>query len=470
MKKLSLSLLAMYLFFQSFGQFSDVGSATGSGGTYNLTPSATCGWQVGAIWCNGTAAALPQFIDFTHGFTLSWYGKITPGPYNAADGYCAVFGTHITTSSIGNSNAYLGYYDIQGGPYIGAFHTNSIGVEFDFFNNYYDPYLSDQDLTPYTDHTQISFDGDPGSGTPVAGPVPVFPSGATLKDGAFHYYVINWDCSAHIFSVYVDGVLRLSTNFDPVARFGSAAAATAVQWGFTAGTGAYCADQVLTQITLNNTYCCCPQMPCTCVQQTGGYYTGSGTWVDYQFNFTSCSPTATIYYECVNASGAPVCPGPFAVLPGGTLTLSYIQTFCSSAVGVCIVGVCDQGCCWGVTPSNPQGNPLLTCCAYANNKGSRESQSGVSQSGGNNMSLSLIPNPNVGSFVINGKVQNATATDAQMEVTDILGKPVFTDVVKVDNGTINKSIQLGANIPSGDYLLKIINKDGSQVIKFTISK
>jgi len=86
------------------------------------------------------------------------------------------------------------------------------------------------------------------------------------------------------------------------------------------------------------------------------------------------------------------------------------------------------------------------------------------------MSLSLIPNPNVGSFVINGKVQNATATDAQMEVTDILGKPVFTDVVKVDNGTINKSIQLGANIPSGDYLLKIINKDGSQVIKFTISK
>jgi len=466
MKKLTLMLITLLTVSTSFAQFNMVGSTIGGAGTYNLCPASGCGsYQAGAIWCNGTAAALPQYIDFTHGFTLSYFSQTTTNGYTSADGYCVVFGHNINIlTSINNSNAFLGYYDLPTGP-INPDFINSLGVEFDDFDNSYYPYLSDQLMAPYTDHTQMSIDANPGSGAPFVNPVSVFPSGATMSDGILHHIVLVWDCSAQTLSEYVDGIFRISGTFNPWARFVNA---TQVEWGFTAGTGSACSDQVITQVSLNNTNCCCPKMPCTCVQQTGGYFSGGGTWIDYQFLFTSCSPTATIYYECVDAAGNPLCPGPFSVMPGTTITLAYINTFCPGTCGICIVGVCDGGCCWGITPSTPGGTALLTCCAMVNHLKPGHSTS-TTTNAENKMSLMLMPNPNNGAFTISGNVSKGTAKQATIEVLDLIGKTILTETVNIDNGVIFKDVKIG-NIAPGEYLVRVTNSDGSQVIRFTVEK
>ena len=241
-------LLSVFLSFEAGAQtFSPpVGIATLTGGVYNLTPAGTCGGgHRGAVWCTTT-------VDFTNSFTLTYQASFDQAVAPGADGICVSFGQNYTPTSINETDAYLGYYNVIGGPANPDF-NNSFGIEFDNFDNSYNPYFDDM---PGMDHTAICLNAVPT--TPLAGPVSISPSVTNVKDGAFHDYKVTWCPLTHTLQVFYNDTLRLSSVYDYTTVFTTP---TAVHWGFSGGTGSACSNQLVKNISLV-TGTCSPSGPC----------------------------------------------------------------------------------------------------------------------------------------------------------------------------------------------------------------
>lgn len=84
--------------------------------------------------------------------------------------------------------------------------------------------------------------------------------------------------------------------------------------------------------------------------------------------------------------------------------------------------------------------------------------------------LSIIPNPNTGTFTLTGQLPCADACVVKIEVTDVLGKTIYTEKTNVDNGKLNMRINLAADIANGVYLVRVKNNDISEVIRFTLTR
>jgi len=85
--------------------------------------------------------------------------------------------------------------------------------------------------------------------------------------------------------------------------------------------------------------------------------------------------------------------------------------------------------------------------------------------------LSVVPNPNNGTFMIAGTVPGVESIkQVTVEVVDLLGKTIYSDVAAIANGAINKNITLGGNIPNGVYLIKLKNEKVNEVIRFTLDR
>lgn len=455
-RKLSLAVILLLSTFYAQAQFALVGSATGPG-IYNLTPLPGVN-QAGAIWCDGTNPSLPQFLDFTKCFTLNFMARETK-QLTGADGFCAVFGSNITLTSINNNGGHLGYYDnivCPGGGTINPDFKQSLAVEFDIFDNSFLPCTFDPS-TPYFDHSVVARDGD-FTPLPGSGPVPVLPFSATLKDGAWHRYEIAWDCGNNRLNVRVDGNLISSTSLtgsnSPASIFG--AGVTSVQWGFTGGTGFFNSDQEITQVWLNF------KGPNVCVDATC-------CTPDYQFNFTSSSscPT-TVWYVPVDYAGTPLCPPTSITFSGlGVMPYSALASYCPMAYGLCIVGYSDCNCSWGFTGA-PNCNPALPsgCCAWVN-MGHKNDPTSVAATE-NLDKLSISPNPNNGSFILSGKLSNYDVSNLKMEVYDITGKILYSSNAPVKKGVINETIKLDENIPNGVYFLKASTAGISHQLQLTL--
>jgi len=216
-------------------------------GEYNLTPASMCGGgHKGAFWCTTT-------IDFSVSFVLTFQASFDQAVPPGADGMAVVFGQYITPASVNSTDAYLGYYNIIGGPADPDF-NNSFGVEFDIFDNSFNPYFDD---IPGTDHTAICLNALPT--TPVTGPIAISPSTTNVKDGAFHDYKITWCPLTHTLQVFYNDTLRLSSVYDYASVFTTP---TAVGWGFSGGTGAACSNQLIKNINLVTGSFCAPPLPC----------------------------------------------------------------------------------------------------------------------------------------------------------------------------------------------------------------
>ena len=85
---------------------------------------------------------------------------------------------------------------------------------------------------------------------------------------------------------------------------------------------------------------------------------------------------------------------------------------------------------------------------------------------GNN-GLSLFPNPNTGSFTLSGKVSDGQDKEVTLEVTDMLGRTVYTGNTIPQNGAIKAEIKLG-NQASGSYLLRVNTETGTQTFHFVV--
>ena len=85
-------------------------------------------------------------------------------------------------------------------------------------------------------------------------------------------------------------------------------------------------------------------------------------------------------------------------------------------------------------------------------------------------SLTLFPNPNTGSFILSGTLSTVTNKEVTLEVTDMLGRKIYTGTATPDNGTIRTEIKLDNDISAGTYLLRVNTETGTETFHFVVSK
>gem|GEM_PF-5774694 len=363
MKRTLLYLLGLLAMHQAYAQtFSPpIGIATTLGpGVFNLTPASICGspYHEGAVWCTTT-------VDFTSGFILTFDASFDHAVGSGADGIAVVFGQNVTPTSMNGTNAFLGYYDTQGSPPDPDF-SNSFGVEFDIFDNSFNPYLDD---IPGVDHTAICLNAIPT--TPILGPVAISPTVTNVKDGAFHNYKITWCPTTNTLEVYYRDTLRLHSVYNYASVFTTP---TTIHWGITGGTGASCSNQIVQNIHLNPLPCSgiSPCLVTSLVINTGydpitglavaGGANGATPVPDPRWRLTSVSPGVA------TAIAATPIAGLVEVLPGNKVnvitTAGWPATYPSSSWISCLNSNTYYTDGTGITQYNMTlGRPFRLCSA-----------------------------------------------------------------------------------------------------------
>ena len=203
------------------GQASEINNG---GNCIRLTPNKQA--QIGCVW-NTTQINMSASFDYTYTVNL---GSNDAG----ADGM---------TFTLQNNPAGLSACGDPGialaiGPL-----TNTFIVEFDTFNNG----APGGDIA--ADHIAIDVNGNLAA--PVAGPIQASSGSANIEDGLDHTVRITWNPGTTVFTVYFDGVVRLTYTNNIIATvFGGN---PLVYWGFTSSTGQFTNTQSLCPGTLPGT-------------------------------------------------------------------------------------------------------------------------------------------------------------------------------------------------------------------------
>ena len=93
---------------------------------------------------------------------------------------------------------------------------------------------------------------------------------------------------------------------------------------------------------------------------------------------------------------------------------------------------------------------------------------GVTQVTANVSDISVIPNPNNGSFIIKGTIGAINDAEVTIELTDVLGQVVYKDKIIAKGGKINKQVSLGSAIANGMYILNVRSDSEHKVFHVVI--
>ena len=86
-----------------------------------------------------------------------------------------------------------------------------------------------------------------------------------------------------------------------------------------------------------------------------------------------------------------------------------------------------------------------------------------------NVDILLAPNPNNGSFTINGNLGIRADADVFLQITDMVGRSVYTHTTTAKGGLLNETIQL-SNQSAGMYLLNVRSGNDNRVLRFVIKQ
>ena len=92
---------------------------------------------------------------------------------------------------------------------------------------------------------------------------------------------------------------------------------------------------------------------------------------------------------------------------------------------------------------------------------------GIKQISNSENQISLLPNPNNGSFNLIGKI-NPDEENCEIEITNMLGQILYTQKLVTPNGIIDKQIVINNKIKSEFYQLKMITKNSTYLIGFIV--
>jgi hypothetical protein len=182
----------------------------------NITPDKRA--QMGAVW-NTSQINMAASFDYTYTVNL---GNKDGG----ADGLTFTLQNNAAgLSAVGNPGYQLGI-----GPL-----TNTFIIEFDTYDN--GPGAGDIAV----DHIAIDVNGNVA--TPVAGAIQASSTSANIEDGLDHTVRITWNPGTTTFTIYFDGVSRLTYTNDILNTvFGGN---PLVYWGFTGSTGSFTNTQLI---------------------------------------------------------------------------------------------------------------------------------------------------------------------------------------------------------------------------------
>jgi hypothetical protein len=88
--------------------------------------------------------------------------------------------------------------------------------------------------------------------------------------------------------------------------------------------------------------------------------------------------------------------------------------------------------------------------------------------------ITLVPNPNKGVFALKGNLvqtaQSLSDEEVAIEITDVLGKQIFSKKVTAPNGLLDETISLGSNIANGSYILSLSTASAHQIFHLVIEQ
>ena len=85
-------------------------------------------------------------------------------------------------------------------------------------------------------------------------------------------------------------------------------------------------------------------------------------------------------------------------------------------------------------------------------------------------SLTLVPNPNAGTFTIKGSVRSSAGSKLEIVITDMLGQTVYRTEAKTSNGLVNEQLNIAGIVPNGNYMVSVTSGDGRTVFHLVIDK
>jgi len=81
----------------------------------------------------------------------------------------------------------------------------------------------------------------------------------------------------------------------------------------------------------------------------------------------------------------------------------------------------------------------------------------------------LLPNPNKGVFMVRGTLKSTVDQQVALEITDMLGREVYSSNVLAVGGAINTQLDPG-DIANGLYLLHLRSGADNEIFKFVVEK
>ena len=233
-RNLLVSVLVCFLFLPSAfsqGNYTVLNDAIPFNGCHCYQLTADVGNQGGGVYQNSTIN-LNNSFDYTFSVFLGCNGS------SGADGMAFILTNNIT--GIGSQGGGLGYSGLAG---------NSLAVEFDTYQNGWDP-----------SYNHIAIESGGNIQHNVVAPVPALPSAANIADCAWHTVRVVWNANTQTYTVYFDGNLRTTYTGNIVANFFGGN--PIVNWGWSGSTGGsenqqiFCVNSISSWIAGTNYQTC----------------------------------------------------------------------------------------------------------------------------------------------------------------------------------------------------------------------
>jgi hypothetical protein len=104
-----------------------------------------------------------------------------------------------------------------------------------------------------------------------------------------------------------------------------------------------------------------------------------------------------------------------------------------------------------VVSSDPCASPSLTSSTGI----TMTVTNGLASTSNQQRFFTLIPNPNAGNFTISGQLPISATSEVRLQVTNMLGQLVHTELLSVQQGKVQASVQLGQHIANGVYIVSL---------------
>jgi hypothetical protein len=84
--------------------------------------------------------------------------------------------------------------------------------------------------------------------------------------------------------------------------------------------------------------------------------------------------------------------------------------------------------------------------------------------------ITLLPNPNNGTFTLKGRLLSGKPDEMVIKITDVLGQIVYENSFTSTSGEFNKQIILDHTLPAATYLLHLYSANEEMVFHFVINR